>query len=142
MNAVVSTTPSTARHASSAALLAAILIGGACGALSRAGVQRWWPADGGWPWGTFAANLAGTAVLAVLAAVLTAANDPTRIRRGLLGTGFCGALTTFSAFQVETIDLAKDGRPGLAVAYAAASLVAGLGLAIGIGALVRRVRFG
>ena len=81
-------------------------------------------------------------MLAVLALTLTAGNDPARVRRALLGTGFCGALTTFSAFQVETIALAKDGRPELAIAYATASLVAGLGLAIGINTLLRRVRFG
>ena len=98
------------------ALISAIFIGGVAGALARAGLQEWWSVGDGWPWATLVANLAGTAILAVLASILTAGNDPDRMVRGFLGTGFCGALTTFSTFQVETIALAKDGRPGLAVA--------------------------
>ncbi len=134
--------PSKPSGASPPALLLAIFLGGAGGAIARAGLQALWSTGDGWPWGTFAANLAGTATLAVLALTLTVRNDPARVWRGLLGTGFCGALTTFSTFQVETIALARDGRPGLAVAYAGASLIGGLGLAIGINAALRRVRFG
>lgn len=67
---------------------------------------------------------------------------PTRLWRPLLGTGLCGALTTFSAFQIETIRLAKDGRPGLAVAYVTASLLAGMALAAGGSVLARRGRYG
>jgi CrcB protein len=130
------------RRATRHVLLTVIFVGGAAGAVSRGGLLQLWPAGGGWPWGTFAANLAGTAVLAVLALTFTIGNDPHRWWRGLLGTGFCGALTTFSALQVDTIRLAKDGRPGLAVAYAAASLIGGLAVAIGIGAGLRRARFG
>ena len=67
---------------------------------------------------------------------------PTRYVRFLLGTGFCGALTTFSAFQVETIRLAKDGHAGVAAAYAAASLAAGMLLAAGATVAARRRRYG
>jgi CrcB protein len=63
-------------------------------------------------------------------------------RRPLLGTGFCGALTTFSAFQVETIRLAEHGHAGLAAAYAAASLAAGMVLAAGATVAARRRRYG
>ena len=112
--------------------------GGAAGAAARAVLSEAWPAGDGWPWGTFVANLAGTAVLAVLAVVLTAVNDPHRHLRALLGTGFCGALTTFSTFQVEAITLAKNDRPGLAAGYAGVSLVAGLALAAGIAVGMRR----
>jgi CrcB protein len=67
---------------------------------------------------------------------------PTRYWRFLLGTGFCGALTTFSTFQVETIRLAKDGHPATALAYAAASLAAGMAVAVAASVVARRRRYG
>ena len=101
------------------------------------------PHDAGeWPWATFTVNLAGTVLLAWLTTRLSEMVAPTRHWRPLLGTGFCGALTTFSTLQVETIDLADDGHPGLAVAYATVSLAAGVTLAAAatVGARRRRYR--
>ena len=84
------------------------------------------PHDARWPWATFLANLAGTALLAWL----TTRRERWRRRSGfLLGTGFCGALTTFSTFQVETIRLARDSGLALAAGYALASIAAGMALA-------------
>jgi len=67
---------------------------------------------------------------------------PTRYWRFLLGTGFCGALTTFSTFQVETIRLAENGYPGVAVGYAAASLALGMACAVAGTVIARRWRYG
>jgi fluoride exporter len=67
---------------------------------------------------------------------------PTRYWRLLVGTGFCGALTTFSTFQVETIRLARDGYGGLALSYAIASIAAGMAAAVGATVLARRHRYG
>jgi len=121
----------------------AILAGGAAGALARAGVGEALPAHGGqWPWATFTVNLAGALLLAWLTTSLTEMVAPTRYWRFLLGTGFCGALTTFSTFQVETITLARDGSTGLAAGYAAASLAAGMLLAAAATVMVRRRRYG
>ncbi len=111
------------------------------GALARAGLNQALPWDGsGWPWGTFAVNVIGTLLLGYLVTRLQERLPPSTFRRPLLGTGFCGALTTFSTFQVELIQLTRHGRAGLAVGYGLASLGAGL---VGIylaTALTRRVR--
>ena len=123
--------------------LASILAGGAVGALLRALVADALPtARGGWPWATFAVNIAGAALLAWLTTRLGEMVAPTRYWRFLLGTGFCGALTTFSTFQVETIRLAKDGHPATALAYAAASLAAGMAVAVAASVVARRRRYG
>lgn len=81
-------------------------------------------------WGTFVVNVVGSAVLGILAG---AAVPPELL--ALVGTGFCGALTTYSTFGVETVELAERGRPGLAALYALASAVtclaaAAVGLAV------------
>ena len=114
-------------------------VGGALGAVARRGLLVALPFDGhGWPWATFAANLAGTAVLGLLLAA--AQHLPARaiLLRPFLGAGFCGALTTFSALQLELIRLGQDGHVALAASYAAASLVGGLALAaIGWQAIAR-----
>jgi CrcB protein len=121
----------------------AILAGGAVGALARAGVNEALPhASGAWPWSTFTVNLLGAAFLAWLTTRLTEMVAPTRYWRFLLGTGFCGALTTFSTFQVETIRLADDGYAVLAAGYAAASLTAGMAVAAGATVMARRHRYG
>jgi CrcB protein len=67
---------------------------------------------------------------------------PTRFWRFLLGTGVCGALTTFSTFQVETIRLARDSGATLAGSYALASLAAGMFLAAAATVVARRRRYG
>ena len=121
----------------------AILAGGAAGALARAGVGEALPAHGGqWPWATFTVNVAGALLLAWLTTRLTEMVAPTRYWRFLLGTGFCGALTTFSTFQVETITLARDGSLGLAAGYAAASLAAGMLVTVAATVVARRRRYG
>lgn len=122
---------------------AAIVAGGAAGTLARAGIAEALPHDAGaWPWATFAVNLAGTALLAWLTTRLAEMVAPTRFWRFLLGTGVCGAFTTYSTFQVETIRLAQDGGVALAAGYAAASLAAGMALAVGATVLARRRRYG
>jgi CrcB protein len=109
--------------------LAAVFAGGCLGALARAGLAEWLPREpGGWPWATFAANLAGAALLGWALTRLQERMPPAAYRRPLLGTGVCGALTTFSTLQIELLDLLDAGRSGLAAAYAATSLLAGFGV--------------
>jgi fluoride exporter len=107
--------------------LAAIFVGGAIGALARYGLGRALPHDpGSWPWATFCVNVAGALTLGYLTTRLQERLPPTAYRRPLLGTGLCGALTTFSTMQVELLQMLDDGRSGLAAGYAAASIAAGV----------------
>jgi CrcB protein len=102
---------------------AAVTAGGAAGTLARAGVAELVPhAAGAFPWATLLVNLAGTAILARLVAVGSRWHP-------LAGTGFCGALTTFSTFQLELVRLADAGHAGVALVYAAVSLAGGLAVA-------------
>ncbi len=124
-----------------ATLQLAIFAGGVAGALARGGVEKAIPWDGrSFPWGTFAVNLAGTAALGYFATRLQERLPPSTFRRPLLGTGFCGALTTFSTFQVELVELVHHGRPWTAVAYGCASVPLGLVTVYLATALTRRVR--
>jgi fluoride exporter len=119
----------------------AIGIGGALGAWARVGTdQLIGPPGHGWPWATFAVNVAGCLVLGYMIARLLERLPPSTYRRPLLGTGFCGALTTFSTMQVELLDLVRAQRAALAVGYAAASLAAGMAAFLLAVAVVRRAR--
>jgi fluoride exporter len=121
--------------------LAAIFVGGVLGALARVALVSAFPAaPGAWPWATFAANLSGAFLLAYFATRLQERLPQSTYRRPLLGTGFCGAYTTFSTMQVELLRMLDRDHYGLAVGYAAASIAAGL-VAISVAtAAVRRVR--
>ncbi len=104
-------------------VLLAVFLGGAAGAVARVALAQGWPAEPGtWPWATFAANVAGAGLLGAV----EARTPPSGPVRGLLGPGLCGALTTFSALQVELAVLLDAGHAALAGSYAAASLGAGL----------------
>lgn len=116
--------------------LAAIFAGGILGTLARAGVaEAIPPAAGSWPWATFAVNVAGAFVLGCVA---TALRERTPLH-AFAATGLCGALTTFSTFQLELLRMLDDDRVGLAVGYAGASLACGLA-AVAVGAQLLRDR--
>ena len=75
--------------------------------------------------GTLAVNVIGSAVLGVL---LGLADVPAAVVT-LVGTGFCGALTTFSTFGADVVRLLEQRALGRAVGYLLASLALGLGAA-------------
>ena len=118
--------------------LAVIAAGGAIGTLARAGLAEGLPVHPDrWPWATFIVNLVGAFILGWLLTRLAERTAPTRYWRFFVGTGFCGALTTFSTFQVETFRFVRAGDVALAVGYPVASVAAGMGLAVA-GAVVAR----
>lgn len=80
--------------------------------------------DSVFPWGTLTVNVAGSLVLGLLAGL--PASGPLA---AFLGTGFCGALTTYSTFSYETLRLAQSGARFYAAMNVVASIVAGLGAA-------------
>jgi len=107
--------------------LAAIFVGGYCGAVVRALVGEALPYDGGqWPWATLLVNVVGALVLGYVITRVEAGREPFRHAGRLLGTGFCAALTTFSTLQLELLEMLDDDRHGLAAAYAGVSIAAGL----------------
>jgi CrcB protein len=121
--------------------LAAIFVGGVLGALLRVLLIRTGAgAAPDWPWPTFAANVLGASLLGYFSTRLQERLPLSSYRRPLLGTGLCGALTTFSTVQVELLAMLDDNRYGLAVSYVIASVAAG-GIAIQLTtAATRRVR--
>ena len=80
--------------------------------------------DSVFPWGTLSVNAAGSLVLGVVAGAVSGGAPAWLLT--LAGTGFAGALTTFSTFGLETVRLAEDGSVLEAVLNAGASLLIGL----------------
>ena len=119
--------------------LFAIYAGGVAGALIRVGLAQTFPvAAGGWPWPTFAVNLIGAFLLGWFFALFRDRPEES-LRHPFLATGLCGTLTTFSTLQLELYDLVDQGEAGLAIAYPAATLLAGyLLLRLGIAFEARR----
>ncbi|MFD9358961.1 fluoride efflux transporter CrcB [Streptomyces sp. NPDC060031] len=95
--------------------------------------------DSAFPWGTFVVNAAACLVLGVLSGAALSGAGSSRLNL-LLGTGLCGALSTYSTFSYETLRLAERGWRFLAVANVAASVLVGLG-AVHLGSQVARQLF-
>lgn len=125
-------------------LVAAVAVGGFVGGLVRYAVGEAWPTPSGtFPWATFGVNTAGAFVLALLVVLVLEVLPPTRYVRALVGTGFCGALTTFSSVATGVDQLVAHGHAGVAVVYVVASLAAGLAaglLGLGLGRGLARAR--
>ena len=108
-----------------------VALGAALGAPARYLVDRAVQRRLGPSWGTVTVNVAGSFVLGVLV-VLTEGRGGWQL---LVGTGLCGALTTWSTSAYETVRRAEGGEPVRAAVEAAVGITAGM-LAAGLGALV------
>ncbi|MGL3807213.1 fluoride efflux transporter FluC [Paeniglutamicibacter sp. R2-26] len=109
-------------------LWAVVALGGMAGAAAREGVTLLVPAIHGVPVAIAAVNISGAFLLGFLYEALTRPGLPgrraTRLKL-LLGTGFCGGFTTYSALAVDAVLLGAVGRPGAALLYVAGTVLAG-----------------
>ncbi len=80
------------------------------------------------PWGTFTANISACLVLGFVTGAVVAGSASHPVQ-ALIGTGFCGALSTYSTFSYESLRLAEQGSRFFAAANIIASIAAGLGAA-------------
>jgi CrcB protein len=108
-------------------VVAMVALGGALGACARYGLALAWPMPpGGFPWATFLTNVIGCAVIGVFMVLITDVWAAHRLVRPFFGTGVLGGFTTFSTYAVDIRKLVDAGRPGLGLAYLAATLCAAL----------------
>ncbi len=125
----------TIANLSPLAASALVAAGGAGGALARYQLGRWMTSALGqrtadaFPWATLSVNLIGSLAMGGLLGWLARANvspDTAEPVRLLVGVGLLGGFTTFSAFSAELVTMLHRGQVIDALAYGAASLIAGM----------------
>jgi CrcB protein len=128
------------------AAVPAVALGGAVGGCARYGVDLLLPSGSAeFPQATFAVNVTGSFLLALLLVLVLEVWPPTRHVRPFFAVGLLGSFTTFSTWMVELDQMLADGASLLAVSYLAASVLAGatatvLGLLLGRRVAARRTR--
>lgn len=125
-------------------VLAVIGAGGALGAVARHALSLWLPARGtaGFPWGVFAVNVSGCALIGVLMVLIGEGGRDARapaLLRPFLGVGVLGGFTTFSTYAADAAHLLRAGphAAGVAVAYIGGTLLGAL-VAVWSGAAATR----
>jgi CrcB protein len=105
-----------------------VALGGAAGAVARFLTDRSLAARLGLalPWGTLTVNVSGSLLLGVLAGA--APGLPAQLST-FVGTGFCGALTTYSTFGYETVQLLAARATRYALLSVTANVTFGLAAA-------------
>lgn len=123
--------------------LAAIFAGGFIGAVMRAALAKGVAVHTGqWPWATFAVNMLAAGLLGYFITRLQERLPPYTYRRSFLGTGICGALSTFSTMMLKLLKMIDAGDWLLAGGYALASVAGGFVVVFVATKLVRRARIG
>jgi CrcB protein len=102
---------------------------------------------GQWPWATFLTNASGCLLIGVLMAVIPELSTPHPLVRPLPAVGVLGGYTTFSTYNVDTLDLLQHDRTALTVAYflgtplvALAAITCGVALTRAVGLALHRRR--
>jgi len=115
-----------------------VFVGGGLGSLTRHAINRAGLAllGPGFPWWTFAVNVAGSFAIGLLAGLFGALETGHNARLFLI-TGFLGGFTTFSAFSLQTLELFENGNSGLALANLALSIILCL-LGVWLGSIAGR----
>ena len=112
-------------------VVVAVLVAGAVGAVLRYALSRALPVrPGHLPGGILIVNVVGSALAGALIALAERAAIDGDLRLVLV-TGFCGGLTTFSTWSVETIELIDGGRWRAAVLNVVMTLALGIAAAVG-----------
>ncbi len=113
-------------------VVVAVLVAGSFGAVLRYALSRAFPVrPGHLPGGILIVNIVGSGVAGALIGLAERAALDGDLRL-ILVTGFCGGLTTFSTWTVETIELLDGGRRRAAVLNVVVTLVLGIGAAAGM----------
>lgn len=121
-------------------LLVAVCVGGAIGAVLRGALQKLCPIGSDAIWTVLAINVGGAVLLAHLSVRLQERLPPSTYRRPFVGTGFCGAFTTFSTMQLQVVEAGRDGHVARGAAYIAISVTAGIAAVVATTAGTRRAR--
>lgn len=110
--------------------LVAVAIGGVVGTWLRWGASALFPVtEGTFPVTTFVVNMVGAACIGVVVVLFLDRRPVRPVLHSLVGTGLLGGLTTFSAFSVESVELLRAGRTGVAAVYVVGSIILGVLLA-------------
>jgi len=124
------------------AIVGAVAVGGALGALARYGLEAAWPSPSGhFPWATFVINVTGCFLMGILMTFITEIRQVHPLVRPFLGVGVLGGYTTFSTYSGDVHKLVADGDARTALAYLAGTLLAAL-VAVYAGVLLTRVTAG
>lgn len=113
-------------------LVGLVFVGGCAGTAVRWALEEAFARPAGWPWVTFAINVAGSFALGLLLELLVRGGPDEGRRRAVrlgCGTGVLGGFTTYSTFVLEVERLASAGDLANAVAYPLVSVVLGVAAA-------------
>lgn len=120
-------------------LVAGVGLGGTLGTLARYEASVALPiAKGEFPWAIFVVNVLGAFILGAVTTLVLERWSASRYVRPVVGIGFCGGLTTFSTWMVDTTQLVDQRHVVIAVGYVIGTLTAGL-VALYLGMVCARI---
>lgn len=111
--------------------LTLVALGSALGGVCRFVVSALVKGGGGFPWATFAVNVAGSLLIGVLSGALARCGGAhAALWRAFAVVGFCGGFTTFSTFSNDSYRLLENGQYALLSLSVVSSVLAGFGAVV------------